>query len=159
MQLQIKKVNPNAIIPTRAYSLDSGIDLTSPTDMEVITLQPLERRMIDTGIVIQLPEPKLINCNDGTTELLVYEGQVRAKSGRSAKEGLGILNSPGTVDNEYTGNIIVIAVNLSNEPITIKPGQKIAQFVVLPVIVPTVIEVEEIQEHKRGSNGFGSTGI
>ncbi|GAA6622830.1 dUTP diphosphatase [Scytonema sp. NUACC26] len=153
MQLKIKKLNPNAIIPIRAYQFDSGVDLYACIE-EPITLQPLERRLIGTGIAIELPAPNTI---DGVQYVL--EAQVRAKSGRAVKEGLGVLNSPGTIDNGFSDEIKVIVVNLSNEPITIQLKQKIAQLVICPVVLLPITEVEKIGAGDRAMNGFGSTGI
>lgn len=163
MQLQVKKLSTRATLPSRAYQFDSGLDLYSCLEKDEITLQPLERKLVGTGISVKLPAPEEIKVTDvyffttGTT--LVYEGQVRSKSGLTLKQGLIVANSPGTVDNEYSGEIGVILLNLSNEPIIIKHGQKIAQFVVVPVVIPTVVEVTEVYSTTRKSAGFGSTGV
>lgn len=177
MKLQIKKLFDDAIVPTRAYKLDSGLDLYAYLDIDELTLQSLERKLIPTGIAIKLPEPVIVNtfrkCPEPNKQYdsliqvpsfsyqqkLIYEAQIRPKSGLALKQGLGVLNSPGTIDSEYTGQIQVIVVNLSNEIITIKNKQKIAQLVVTPVIIPDLIEVTDFDLTSRGDNGFGSTGI
>lgn len=111
---------------------------------EPVTLGPLERAMIPTGLFIALP--------DGT------EAQVRPRSGLAAKHGISVLNSPGTIDADYRGEIKVILVNLSNEPFVINPGERIAQMVVARYEKVEWNEVEVLDETERGSGGFGSTG-
>ena len=111
---------------------------------EPITLGPLERAMVPTGLYIALP--------DGT------EAQVRPRSGLAAKHGISVLNSPGTIDADYRGEIKVILVNLSNEPFVINPGERIAQLVVAKYEKVEWDEVEGLDETERGEGGFGSTG-
>ena len=111
---------------------------------EPITLGPLERTMVPTGLFIALP--------DGT------EAQVRPRSGLAAKFGISVLNSPGTIDADYRGEIKVILVNLSNEPFVINPGERIAQMVVAKYEKVEWDEVEVLDETERGEGGFGSTG-
>lgn len=128
---------------------DSGFDLRAwIEDGKPIVLKPLERALVHTGIRIDVPE----DC----------EIQVRPKSGRALKEGLSVLNTPGTVDENYYGEVCVIAVNLSNEDIVINPGDKVAQAVLCPVFGSghvCLTKVDEIAETgTRGSKGFGSTG-
>jgi dUTP pyrophosphatase len=111
---------------------------------EPITLGPLERAMVPTGLYIALP--------DGT------EAQVRPRSGLAAKFGISVLNAPGTIDADYRGEVKVILVNLSNEPFTINPGERIAQMVVAKYEKVEWDEVEVLDETERGEGGFGSTG-
>lgn len=111
---------------------------------EPVTLAPLQRAMIPTGLFIALP--------DGT------EAQVRPRSGLAAKHGISVLNSPGTIDADYRGEIKVILVNLSNEPFVINPGERIAQMVVARYEKVMWDEVEVLDETERGAGGFGSTG-
>jgi dUTP pyrophosphatase len=111
---------------------------------EPITLGPLERAMVPTGLFIALP--------DGT------EAQVRPRSGLAAKFGISVLNSPGTIDADYRGEIKVILVNLSNEPFVINPGERIAQMVVARYEKVEWEEVEVLDDTERGAGGFGSTG-
>jgi dUTP pyrophosphatase len=111
---------------------------------EPITLGPLERALVPTGLFIALP--------DGT------EAQVRPRSGLAAKHGLSVLNAPGTIDADYRGEVKVILVNLSNEPFVINPGERIAQMVVARYEKVEWDEVEVLDETERGEGGFGSTG-
>jgi dUTP pyrophosphatase len=119
------------------------MDLKANID-EPVTLGPLERAMIPTGLYIALP--------DGT------EAQVRPRSGLAAKHGISVLNSPGTIDADYRGEIKVILVNLSNEPFVVNPGERIAQMVVARYEKVEWDEVEILDQTDRGEGGFGSTG-
>ena len=128
-----------------AYDTDSGFDLYS---VEEKTLKPFGRDIFSTGIKLNIPEH--------------YEIQVRSKSGLALKDGIMVLNSPGTVDQGYTGELRVILFNTSELPITIKKGQKIAQAVLCPVVCGkwiNLVEVGAIQNKDRNENGFGSTGL
>lgn len=132
------------IEPEYAYSTDSGFDLRAN---ESLTLGPLERALVGTGLHLDVPK----NC----------EVQVRPKSGLAIKKGLSVVNTPGTVDFGYTGEIKVILINLSNETHEIKVGDKIAQAVVCPVLQGKDVvlkRVNQIVEKDRNNNGFGSTG-
>jgi dUTP pyrophosphatase len=131
---------------TPAYETDgaAGMDLRANIDTE-ITLKPLERAIIKTGLFIALPQG--------------YEAQVRPRSGLAAKKGITVLNAPGTVDADYRGEIGVILVNLSNENFTINDGERIAQLVIAKHERITWNEVAILDETERGSGGFGSTGV
>ncbi len=131
--------------PTPAYATEksAGMDLKANID-EPVTLGPLERAMIPTGLFIALP--------DGT------EAQVRPRSGLAAKHGISVLNAPGTIDADYRGEVKVILVNLSNEPFVVNPGERIAQMVVARYEKVEWEEVESLDETERGAGGFGSTG-
>jgi dUTP pyrophosphatase len=132
-------------LPTYAYDTDSGFDLRSTID---VTLKPFERNLIPTGLKIDIPEN--------------YEIQVRTKSGLAINKGLMVLNSPGTVDQGYTGEIKVILMNLSNETHVIEKGMKIAQAVVSPVILGEwvkLVQIDKVESKDRNENGFGSTGL
>ena len=132
--------------PTYAKEGDSGFDLRAYIDSPV-TLKPLQRTLIPTGLKFQLPPH---------TEL-----QVRPRSGMALKHGISVLNTPGTVDEGYRGDVGIIAVNLSNEEYTIQPGERIAQGVIMTVIGSNsskLIKKEELSSTERGSAGFGSTG-
>lgn len=136
---------PDSVDPQYAYPTDSGFDLYSTEEVEIV---PFGRKLIPTGLHIDIPEQ--------------YELQVRTKSGLALKDGIMVLNSPGTVDNGYTGEIQVIIFNANNLPTTIKKGQKIAQAVFSPVACGKWInfnKVENINDKDRGDKGFGSTGI
>lgn len=123
----------------QAAGLDVRANLTEP-----VLLQPLERAMIPTGLYVELPEG--------------YEMQVRPRSGLAAKKGITVLNSPGTIDPDYRGEIKVIVVNLSNEPFEVVSGERIAQLVVARFTRVEWESVEELGSTDRGAGGFGSTG-
>lgn len=111
---------------------------------EPVTLRPLERALVPTGLFIELPGG--------------YEAQIRPRSGLAAKRGLTMLNAPGTIDSDYRGEIKCIVVNLSNEPQTIEPGERIAQMVIARYERVSWQEVDSLEETQRGAGGFGSTG-
>ena len=143
--LGIQKIHESAIIPSYAYPSDSGFDLHS---VEEITLEPFGRAAVPTGLKISIPQS--------------YEIQVRPKSGLALKQGLTVLNTPGTVDAGYTGEIKVIVFNTTNQPVKIPVGMKVAQGVLCPVFsghFVNIIEVDDIENGDRGENGFGSTGL
>ena len=142
--MKVNIVNKSAY-PTPAYATEksAGMDLKANLP-EPVTLGPLERAMIPTGLFIALP--------DGT------EALVRPRSGLAAKHGISVLNSPGTIDADYRGEIKVILVNLSNEPFTVNPGERIAQLVIARYEKIEWSEVEVLDETERGAGGFGSTG-
>lgn len=140
--IKIKLLNSAAQIPQYEYPDDSGADIYSIVDC---TLQSFERKAIPTGLCIEVPAG--------------FEMQIRPKSGLALESGITVLNSPGTIDSGYRGEIKVILINLSLEPYQIKKSQKIAQLVVSPVIQAKFKEVEELSESKRGLRGFGSTGV
>jgi dUTP pyrophosphatase len=145
IDLPFSKSNPDAVNPNYAYETDSGFDLYST---EEIWVHSLDRKLIPTGIHIDIP--------DG------YEIQVRSKSGLALKQGLMVLNSPGTVDQGYTGEIQVIIFNTSKERVKIEKGQKIAQAVLCPVVSGkwiNLVEKKEINSKDRNERGFGSTGL
>lgn len=121
----------------------AGMDIKANLE-ETVVLKSLERRLIPTGLYIELPNG--------------YEAQIRPRSGLALKEGLGILNTPGTIDADYRGEIGIIVVNLSNEEITIKDGDRICQMVINRVEQAEWIEVEELEPTERGTGGFGHTG-
>ena len=140
----VKIINRSAF-PSPAYAteMSAGMDLKANIT-EAVLLEPLQRAMIPTGIYLALPE--------GT------EAQVRPRSGLAAKFGISVLNAPGTIDADYRGEVKVILVNLSNEPFTINPGERIAQLVLARYERIEWDEVETLDETCRGEGGFGSTG-
>lgn len=143
--MKVKIVNKsNHRLPEYATPLSAGMDLKANTS-EPIIIKPLERQMIPTGISIQLPEG--------------YEAQVRPRSGLAAKYGITVANAPGTVDADYTGEIKVILINLSNENFLINPGDRIAQMVIARYERVEWDEVAELNPTERGDGGFGSTGV
>lgn len=140
-EVRIKKLHPDARMPRYEFPGDSGADLFSVVDL---TLAPLARAAVPTGLAAEVP--------------LGYELQVRPKSGLALNRGLTVLNTPGTVDSGYRGEIKVILINLGEEPVEIKKGQKIAQLVFSPVVQTAFTEVEALADSDRGAGGFGSTG-
>ncbi|MGN6617604.1 MAG: dUTP diphosphatase [Ilyomonas sp.] len=140
----VKIVNHSAFaLPEYATPGSAGMDIRANITT-AISLQPLERYLIPTGLYLELPEG--------------YEAQVRPRSGLAIKHGLTCLNSPGTIDADYRGEIKVILINLSNEVQTIEPGDRIAQMVIQQTEQIEWIEVKEITESDRGKGGFGHTG-
>jgi dUTP pyrophosphatase len=143
--LNIQKINDDAVLPQYAYPKDSGFDLYSTEEVHLI---PFARALVPTGLKIKIPE----HC----------ELQIRPKSGLAINKGLTVLNTPGTVDNGYTGEIKVILFNTNNYAVTVEKGTKIAQGVLCPVFYGefvNIIEVEDVENGDRGDNGFGSTGL
>jgi len=130
-------------LPSYQTSQSAGMDLRA-NNPEPIVLKPLMRAIVPTGLFIELPEG--------------YEAQIRPRSGLAAKKGIGLVNSPGTIDADYRGEIGVIVVNLSNEDFTIENGERIAQMVIAKHEVASWQEAESLNESDRGSGGFGSTG-
>lgn len=143
--MKVKIVNHSPYpSPLYATPLSAGMDLRAAIT-EPVVLKPLQRAMVPTGLYIALPEG--------------YEAQVRPRSGLAAKKGITVLNSPGTVDADYRGEIRVILVNLSEEPFEIVPGERIAQMVIARHEHIEWEEVEVLDETERGAGGFGSTGV
>jgi dUTP pyrophosphatase len=130
-------------LPFYATKAAAGVDLKAVITAPV-TLKPLERKIIGTGLKIALPEG--------------YEAQVRPRSGLAAKHGISVLNAPGTIDSDYRGEIGVILVNLSNDPFTVEPGERIAQLVLAKHEQIEWKLTAQLTETDRGSGGFGSTG-
>ena len=130
-------------LPAYATSQSAGMDLRANIE-EPIELQPLERRLIPTGLFMALP--------DG------YEAQVRPRSGLALKHGITVLNTPGTIDADYRGEVGVILVNLSNTPFTIEPGERVAQMVIAKYEQAALEEVEVLDETERGAGGYGHSG-
>ena len=131
-------------LPAYATSQSAGMDLRADID-EPIVLHPLERRLIKTGLFISLPEG--------------YEAQVRPRSGLALKHGITVLNSPGTIDADYRGEVCVLLINLSHDDFTINAGERIAQMVVARHEKGMFVEVDELDETARGTGGYGHTGV
>jgi len=131
-------------LPNYETVASAGMDLRANLT-EPVTLNPLDRAIIKTGLFIELP--------------IGYEAQVRPRSGLAAKKGITVLNSPGTVDADYRGEIGVILVNLSNEPFVVENGERIAQLIIAKHERAEWTEVPELSETSRGEGGFGSTGV
>ena len=142
--MKVKIVNHSPYpLPAYATELSAGMDLRADLQ-EPLVLGSLERVMVPTGLHIELPAG--------------FEAQIRPRSGLAAKHGISIVNAPGTIDADYRGEIKVVLVNLSNEPFTVNPGERIAQMVVARHETVQWEPVEVLEESNRGSGGFGSTG-
>ena len=138
---RLRRTSP--VMPRYGSEHAAGFDLAACLDGN-LTLAPHERAAVPTGIAVEVP--------------VGYEGQIRARSGRALSEGLALVNAPGTIDADYRGEIQVIAINLGAQPLVIKPGDRIAQLVIAPVVRAELVEVDQLQESKRGQGGFGHTG-
>lgn len=144
LKVQFVKIHPKAQLPTYATEGAAGMDLTNVLE-KPLTLNPSERAKVPTGLVMVLAPG--------------YEGQVRPRSGLSAKHGITLTNCVGTIDSDYRGEICCLMINLGDEPYTIEPGERIAQLIISPVVHVETEIIEKIpEETKRGSGGFGSTG-
>ncbi len=141
MLLKIKKLHPDAILPSYSHPGDAGLDLFSVEETEI---EAGSTKLIKTGISIELPA--------GT------EGQVRPRSGLALKHQITVLNTPGTIDEGYRGEVGIIVINLGKETFAVAKGMKIAQLLVKPVVRVEVQEAEELSDTARGAGGFGSTG-
>jgi dUTP pyrophosphatase len=145
IRVSVKRLPHNEDLPLPSYESASaaGMDLPAAVTAD-ITLQPGAQNLIATGLAIAIP--------DG------FEAQIRPRSGLAARNGVTVLNTPGTVDADYRGEVKVILVNLGNEPFTVTRGMRIAQMVIAPVVQATMEQVDELPETARGAGGFGSTG-
>ena len=142
--MKLKIINKsNNPLPRYESAQAAGMDIRCNI-AEAITLQPMERKLIPTGLYIELP--------------VGFEAQIRPRSGLALKRGLTVLNTPGTIDADYRGEVGVILINLSGEPQTIEPGERICQMVIAKHETPEVVEVEELSETERGEGGFGHSG-
>ena len=130
-------------LPAYATKQSAGMDLRANIE-EAFELKPLERRLVPTGLYMALPEG--------------YEAQVRPRSGLALKHGITVLNTPGTIDADYRGEVGVVLVNLSNEPFSIEPGERIAQMVIAKYEQVELEEVEILDETERGAGGYGHSG-
>lgn len=142
--IKVRRVRPSSLpLPRYQSGHAAGMDLVA--DIKVsLEIVPMGRAAMPTGIAVEIPPG--------------FEGQVRPRSGRALEEGLTLINSPGTVDADYRGEIKVLLVNLGSAPITIHPGDRIAQFVIAPVARAELVEVAELEPSSRGGGGFGHTG-
>ena len=144
MKMKVIRMPHNKHLPGYKTEGSSGMDLYAAIDKE-ITLKPLERVLVPTGIKIEIP--------------IEYEAQIRARSGLSVKHGITLINAVGTVDADYRGEVCVGLVNISNEEYTIKPDDRIAQMVIAKVEKAQIEVTAELAESTRGEGGFGSTGF
>ncbi|MBW4651317.1 MAG: dUTP diphosphatase [Kastovskya adunca ATA6-11-RM4] len=141
MRLKVLKLNDSAVVPQYEHLNDSGLDLVSVDELEI---PATDSQLVRTGISIELPQ--------GT------EAQIRPRSGLALKHQITVLNTPGTVDESYRGEICVILINHGKRPFKVTKGMKVAQMVITPVIRVEVQEVDKLSHTSRGTGGFGSTG-
>lgn len=134
-------LEPGSVAPAYQTSGSAGVDLCSN---EAFELAPLQRRIVGTGLRVAIP--------------FGFEGQVRPRSGLAARHGLGMVNSPGTIDSDYRGEIKLILINLGGEPMAVTKGERVAQLVICPVVQVRFEPVEDLESTSRGEGGFGSTG-
>ena len=144
MKVKVNIINKSKnTLPAYATDLSAGMDLRASLDAPV-TLNPMQRKLIPTGLFVELPEG--------------YEAQIRPRSGLALKKGITVLNTPGTIDADYRGEIGVILINLGEEPFVIENGERICQMVIAQHAVATLVEVNELTDTERGAGGFGHTG-
>lgn len=144
MKAEIKIISKSGILPTYETDGSAGADLRAYID-EPVTLQPGERRLVPTGLFVELP--------------MGVEAQIRARSGMAIKHGIGLVNGIGTVDSDYRGEWNIPLINFSNEPYTINNGDRIAQVVFANYVKGEFVVTEKIDETERGDGGFGHTGV
>ena len=142
MTLRFRRIHPDAALPSYAHEGDAGMDVRSIEELE---LAPGARALVHTGLVMMLPPG--------------WEAQVRPRSGLALKHGVTVLNTPGTIDAGYRGEVGVILANFGDRPFKVSKGDKVAQVVVAPVTRAEIVETSELDETERGAGGFGSTGV
>jgi dUTP pyrophosphatase len=143
IEVRYRKLRPDAAPPRAMTEGAAGLDLTAALDAAV-TLAPGASAAVSTGLALAIPPG--------------FEGQVRPRSGLARKHGVTVLNSPGTIDADYRGEVVVLLVNLGPAAVTIAPGERIAQLVIAPVVRAAMCEAAELDDSERGAGGFGSTG-
>ena len=141
--VKARRLRATAVLPAPHSEHAAGFDLAADIGAAIV-LAPMERAAIATGIALEIP--------------VGFEGQVRPRSGRALKDGLALVNSPGTIDADYRGEVMVIAINLGAEPITIEPGDRIAQLIIAPVSHARIVEADVLGASERGNGGFGHSG-
>ncbi|MBQ9740579.1 MAG: dUTP diphosphatase [Kiritimatiellae bacterium] len=142
MTVKFRRIDPSAELPTYAHPGDAGMDIRS---IEELTIAPGARALVHTGLVMMLPPG--------------YEAQVRPRSGLALKNGVTVLNTPGTIDEGYRGEVGVILANFGSEPFKVEKGAKIAQMVIAPCTRAEIVETDEVDDTVRGTGGFGSSGL
>jgi dUTP pyrophosphatase len=142
-RVQIKKLRPDAVVPAYMSEHAAGLDLCAAIDAPIV-IEPGARASISTGLAFALPPG--------------YEGQLRPRSGLALKHGITLVNSPGTLDADYRGILMILLINHGQQPVTIEPKDRIAQIVIAPVVQAELVEVDELDTTARGAGGFGSTG-
>ena len=144
VKIYVQKTSEKTAFPSYMTPGSSGLDLRASIE-EPMTLEPFERKLISTGLKLAIPQG--------------YEGQVRPRSGLALKHGITTLNSPGTIDSDYRGEVKVLLINLGSAPVVINSGDRIAQLVIAPVVQAELEEVDELDDISRGEGGFGHTGV
>ena len=144
IEVKVKKLHPNAIVPRYMTEHAAGMDLCTVAG-EPVVLEPGERTLLPTGLAMEIPPG--------------YEGQVRPRSGLALKKGIALVNSPGTIDADYRGEIGIIIINHGNEAVEIMPGDRVAQLIIAPVTRAALIDVDGLNDTGRNSVGFGHTGL
>ena len=142
MTVKFRRIDLSAELPTYAHPGDAGMDIRS---IEELTIAPGARALVHTGLVMMLPPG--------------YEAQVRPRSGLALKNGVTVLNTPGTIDEGYRGEVGVILANFGSEPFKVEKGAKIAQMVIAPCTRAEIVETDEVDDTVRGTGGFGSSGL
>lgn len=143
LTVQVRRLSPSAILPRYMTDLAAGVDLHAALATEV-ALAPGERTLVPTGLALAIPAG--------------FEGQVRPRSGLALKKGVSLVNSPGTIDADYRGEVGIIIINHGQEVVTIAPGERIAQLIIAPVVRAEFIAVDELDITRRNAGGFGHTG-
>lgn len=144
MQIPVKLLRPGAILPQYMTPQAAGMDLCAAL-ASPICLRPGERQLIPTGLAMAIPAG--------------FEGQVRPRSGLALRQGLALVNAPGTIDADYRGEIGIIMINHGQESVTLNPGDRIAQLVIAPVVRGQLLAVEDLEQTQRSEGGFGHTGV
>ena len=144
VEIKVKKLHPRAIVPGYMTEHAAGMDLCTVIETP-LTLQPGERTLLPTGLAMEIPPG--------------YEGQVRPRSGLALKKGLALVNSPGTIDADYRGEIGIIVINHGRDPVEFLPGDRIAQLIIAPVTRALMLEAEQLNDSVRSTGGFGHTGV
>ncbi len=144
IEIKVKKIHPKAVVPAYMTEHAAGMDLCTVIDSPVV-LAPGERILLPTGLAMEIPPG--------------YEGQVRPRSGLALKKGISLVNSPGTIDADYRGEIGIIIINHGSEPVEFLPGDRIAQLIIAPVTRAILVEAHDLNDSMRSSGGFGHTGV
>ncbi len=144
IQVKVKKLHPQAVVPGYMTEHAAGMDLCTVIEAPV-SLSPGERTLLPTGLAMEIPPG--------------FEGQVRPRSGLALKQGIALVNSPGTIDADYRGEIGIIIINHGTEIVEFQPGDRVAQLIIAPVTQAELIEVDDLNDSARSSGGFGHTGV
>lgn len=144
IEIEVCRVRPGAVLPSYMSAHAAGMDLCAALD-QALTLQPGERFLVPTGLAMAIP--------------VGFEGQVRPRSGLALRQGISMVNTPGTIDADYRGEIGIILINHGQAPVVVRPQERIAQLVIAPVVQAELRVVEALDETRRGDGGFGHTGV